>query len=108
MQPGAFESYTIDGYFLPFDTWFLAIVKCTEPVVSYLTIYGWFICRAAASTNVINSVDTMLAICSQRPLEPLFKNLSIAAPLLTRAYFAAMDGSFRIYPGTVKILNCLC
>ncbi|KAG0614684.1 hypothetical protein M758_6G195700 [Ceratodon purpureus] len=62
--------------------------------------YGRSYVRAAASTNVINSVDTMLAICSQRPLEPLFKNLSIAAPLLTRAYFAAMDGSFRIYPGT--------
>ena len=57
-------------------------------------------CRNAESTN-LNSVDTMLAICSQKPLEALFKMLSNAT-VLSRAYFGSITGSYRIYPGLVR------
>ncbi|KAG0570569.1 hypothetical protein KC19_6G171200 [Ceratodon purpureus] len=62
--------------------------------------FGVSYVRNAESTN-LNSVDTMLAICSQKPLEALFKTLSNAT-VLSRAYFGSITGSYRIYPGLPK------
>lgn len=52
----------------------------------------------------IKSIDTMLAICSQRMLDRLFKNLS-KPNVLSRAFFAPLDGSWRIFPGSPQNAN---
>lgn len=71
---------------------------CTSMNLDYKRGYV----RVAASTS-LPSVDTMLSICSQRELDPVMKSFtSTDLSSFTRSYFASMDGSWRVLPGSAR------
>ena len=57
------------------------------------------VCRVPETTNV-KSADTLLTICAQRELDGLMKSIS-KPDVLTRLYFASVEGPWRTFPGSV-------
>ncbi|KAG0589026.1 hypothetical protein KC19_2G286600 [Ceratodon purpureus] len=58
--------------------------------------------RLAQTTN-LKSLDTKISVCSQRALDPLMRDFASLNPsILTRHFFAPMDGTWRVLPGLAQ------
>jgi len=94
-------------FLLQKKTFVYILVLCTEwpHYTEWLYWVNVYVCRVAASTD-LDSVDTMLSICSQRELDPLMKTFTSTNPsAFTRSYFGTNDGAWRVYPGSVILWN---
>ncbi|KAG0570591.1 hypothetical protein KC19_6G173300 [Ceratodon purpureus] len=62
--------------------------------------------RVPETTNV-KSADTLLTICAQRELDGLMKSIS-KPDVLTRLYFASVEGPWRTFPGSAQAKSDDC